>query len=295
VLYNLAWRAGVDQYELALALALEGVTQVGMFDFATCPNDPAMVQAIRQDDQQAKAYVGQLTNSMPIGQVSALLRCSNTWIKAAILRWGLKTWPTNRPSVTTPPEETRLAALPLLERRTLLTDAWRQHKQWKPEAAWSLGVTKDWFGGQLMLHGLVVNNVKAKVTVPGRVTRKTPQEEKNAVLNAMLALGSIAEWARATNIPYPTAVRYAQQVGWAKAKPRTSLAERMAPLQDWLQANNYHPTIDAAVSTRWLDKNVLQLPSAHEYDRTKTRQCMRELGYRLVERDSDLQKVWIDA
>ena len=294
-LLAVAAAANIDAGQLAEALVLTGVTQLGPFNFAPLPNDLAVIQAVKNNDPRAREYIFYENRRRPLGHVASILRCSSTWVRAALEHWGLQPWPDNRQAAEVLPEELRLEeTCTPLALRDLITDAVRASKGVPSEAAWRLGVSHRWLMHQLKVNGLSQG--------PAPMAGKTPalrlghnceatKEERVAIKQRITALGSVSAWAREVGLAYSTAVKQAKAVGYSRARgglPAKAVLER---LRRWVAKTGYDGTTNG-VGSPWLAKNVL-LVDANEFDKVRVQKAMKKLGFKAYRRSSAYDWVWL--
>lgn len=291
--HALALKVNVDTNELAGALLLTGVTSLGPFNFATLPNDSAVIQSIRNNEEQAKEFIRTECRRRPISHVAAILRCSTTWVRAAAHIWSLELWPPTRKPELELPEETRLLqAMSPKKLRDLITVTLKHQNGFIPETAWSLGVGQRWLSAQLKNNGLSPSKEPvAGLNVVIRHGKEATAEERAVIKRRMEQLGSASAWGREVGLSREMAFRQAKLVGFQRGGDKESSASVRSRLKSWIDQTGYDGSTNP-VGSAWLAANVLMV-DYNEYDKTRLMASMRKLGFKSVRRHGPNDWCWI--
>ena len=279
IVKRLADRSRIDLYEFAKCLALSGVDRVGPFLFFRLPNDKAVIEAIRTDNDAARADFDRLLHKHTISGVASVLRCSDVWVMAAIARWRIFVPDEKREGGNPENEELLEKTHNPREIKLLISNALHQYR-WQNEAAWSMGVGWPWFQKKKNDLGTYTRRVKTIGEGTGQHLGKLPPEKvsqatKDAILKRLVAIGSVHEWAAEVGISRPEARRQARLLGYTKSLERGSKDWVRCTLAGWLMSQqDYSP-----VSTSWIKSNVLCCDLKDQNISAYIVAIMKELGY----------------
>lgn len=292
--------ADLDPGEAAESLAVTRITRLGRHDFAVCPNDLQFVEAIRSDDPLAYDYLRAEARNRPIGHVCAVLRCSQIWVLGAVNRWGIYRRPKGQASKKEVPEETRLQSEHTpIGLSNLLTRQLKTYRNWPREAAWSLGVSQQWFSYKLRTlpkaHLDRTGATPEQLAAPAQPMTdlmSADRATKEKVRRRIIQLGSISLWAEEVGLTYNQARRQAALAGYQKRRPHNVSRSDGAIIAAWVQDTGYTGATNG-VGSGWIAKNVLGREKSCKVSWRQVRYYMLKLGFVSKMRDRSSDRVWV--